>query len=159
MRVQLYQSGRLALTRLLEAGAGILAQSRECIANRRDVMLFAKRICKVIRASGGVVYFVKGQTTTRAGMQERKLTADPCQPQAPPYLPCPVPPPFASLVLSLYNLSCFPAFGLPSILSNESSIKPIWPRSVPSISSMRASCSSSMRSSFFSTREPVASRC
>ena len=98
MRVQLYQSGRLALTRLLEAGAGILAQSRECIANRRDVMLFAKRICKVIRASGGVVYFVKGQTTTRAGMQERKLTADPCQPQAPPYLPCPVSPPFAFVV-------------------------------------------------------------
>lgn len=65
-------------------------------------------------------------------------------------------PPFVSPVLWLYNLSCFPAFGFPSILSSESSISPTCPRIVPSISSSLASCSSSIRSNFFSTLDPRA---
>jgi hypothetical protein len=75
-RVQLYQSGRLALTRLLEAGAGILTQSRRINADRRRLISSGKRdLLYVIRASDGVVYFVKGRATTRTNMQARQANS------------------------------------------------------------------------------------
>lgn len=53
---------------------------------------------------------------------------------------------FSSLPRLPYNSSCLTLFGFPSILSSASSISPMCPRNVPSISSRRASCSSRLRS-------------